>query len=269
MGAAIAALAVGGFAAPASATNNKVTICHRTASDSNPYVLITVNENAVDGEGQNDHTHHVVDANHTRADIIPAPHELVGDEKIYFCPGPTGPEGPPGEDGEDGEDGDPGPAGSPGPQGPAGPAGPAGPKGDSGPPGPSGANGRDGSDGADGLTPTVLCFPGVGLGFTFNPTAELPTGSHILAQGAICPLNGAAGPQGVAGPQGPAGEVVNVTTTTAPAATPQPASTPGELPKTGAGEVLMWIALMLIATGLVTWGIAKALPYFSSSEEEV
>lgn len=35
-------------AAPASATpQGKVAICHRTASDKNPYVLITVNENAV------------------------------------------------------------------------------------------------------------------------------------------------------------------------------------------------------------------------------
>lgn len=243
IGAAVAALALVGLAAPADATQQeKVTICHRTNSDTNPYVLITVNGNAVDGEGKNDHTHHVVDEQHERADIIPAP---LDDSEEPFCPGPEP---------------------VPGPEGPAGPQGPAGP---SGPPGPSGANGRDGSDGADGLTPTILCFPGVGLGYTFNPNAELPTGSHKLGDGAICPLNGAAGPQGVVGPQGPAGEVVNVTTTTAPAATPQPASTPGELPKTGAGEVLMWIALMLIATGLVSWGIAKALPYFSSSEEEV
>lgn len=42
-------------AGTASATpQGKVSICHRTASDKNPYVLITVNQNAVDahvGEG--------------------------------------------------------------------------------------------------------------------------------------------------------------------------------------------------------------------------
>jgi len=52
-----------GLAAPnVAATQNehedKVTICHRTNSVHNPYRQITVNESAVDGEGQNDHTHH-------------------------------------------------------------------------------------------------------------------------------------------------------------------------------------------------------------------
>ena len=49
---------------------NSVKICHRTDSDSNPYVFIEVSQDAVDGEGENDHTHHVVDEHHDRADII-------------------------------------------------------------------------------------------------------------------------------------------------------------------------------------------------------
>lgn len=244
IGAAIAALGVVGIVVPASATpQEKVTICHRTNSDSNPYVLITVNGNAVDGEGKNDHTHHVVDEQHERADIIPAP---VDDSDEPFCPGPEV---------------------VPGPEGPEGPAGPAGPQ---GPAGPSGADGRDGSDGADGLTPTILCFPGVGLGYTFDPTDELPTGSHTLAEGAICPLNGAAGPQGLqgiagpSGPAGPAGEVV--TTTTAPAA-PAPVSSPGELAHTGNNDWIWITGLVILGLGLAALAARSLIG--AEDEEEV
>lgn len=38
--------------------NDKVRICHRTNSFQNPYENIEVDQSAVDGQGQNDHTHH-------------------------------------------------------------------------------------------------------------------------------------------------------------------------------------------------------------------
>jgi ABC-type sugar transport system substrate-binding protein len=55
-----AALAVPATATPKNAAGeHKVTICHVTNSASNPYVVITVDVAAFDGEGKNDHAHHV------------------------------------------------------------------------------------------------------------------------------------------------------------------------------------------------------------------
>lgn len=171
-GAALAVLTVLSSAGVASATPaEKVTICHRTNSDKNPYVLITVSANAVDGEGANDHTHHIVDEQHSRADIIPADFTEVDlngdddtldkDEVIYFCPGsagtegpagPAGPAGPKGDDGAPGQDGATGPAG---PAGASGATGPAGAAGSAGATGPAGANGADGAVGPAGPAGTL------------------------------------------------------------------------------------------------------------------
>lgn len=57
---ALAACAIAGIgASTAQASGGKVLICHGTASDTNPYVLVSVSENAsaahVDGHGQNNY----------------------------------------------------------------------------------------------------------------------------------------------------------------------------------------------------------------------
>jgi hypothetical protein len=65
-----------GGGSQATAAAEKVTICHATSSEKNPYVKISVNAKAVDGQGKNDHTSH-------EDDIIPAP--------AQGCPGDDAP----------------------------------------------------------------------------------------------------------------------------------------------------------------------------------
>ena len=72
--AGIAGIALIGVTAPASAgdkdNDKKISICHATGSESNPYVHITVSENA--GNGNGGHASHA-------GDLIPAP--------VSGCPG--------------------------------------------------------------------------------------------------------------------------------------------------------------------------------------
>ncbi len=90
----VAAVAVVGAASPAPGRaqppahgDHKVTICHVTGSARNPWVVITIDRAAWDGNGANDHTHHEKNG---RSD-----HELVG----LSC-GDVGGIGGPGDDGD-------------------------------------------------------------------------------------------------------------------------------------------------------------------------
>lgn len=280
--AAVGALALVGLATPASATtldpvpngwSLKAEVCHNGHS-------IEVNVAAVSGSQDTGHgliTFSALDLigqSWSASLTYVAPNSGVGhnsdallrvfakhgnDEvnlKVLAdsCPGPegpTGPQGPKGDKGEKGDKGDTGPAGPAGPQGPAGPAGPGG----EGSVGPAGPAGPAGSNGTNGLTPTVLCFPNVGLGYTFNPNGQLPTGAFVLGEGAICPLNGAAGvagPVGPAGPAGAAGGESTTTTTTAPVAAPV-----GELPHTGSNTTLALIGAALLLMGAAAFGVRR------------
>ena len=65
---------------------DKITICHSTMSDSNPYVTITVDSNSLAGHLNEDGSPHCNHGN-TRCDIIPAP--------ATGCPGNEPPVEPP------------------------------------------------------------------------------------------------------------------------------------------------------------------------------
>ena len=89
VGAALVAVAgtavvLGVSAADANAKRpeqQKVTICHRTNSVTNPYVQITVSKSAVDGQGNNDHTHHTgpVAISKSFAELLKKFHHKWGD----------------------------------------------------------------------------------------------------------------------------------------------------------------------------------------------
>lgn len=137
----------------------------------------------------------------------------------------------------------------------------------------TGPEGPPGPPGESGHSPelTILCFPGAGLGVLvdYDGESQLPDGSFILGEGAICPLAGSDGLDGVdgkdglngtngvdgnvgpAGPQGltgPAGESVTTTTTTAPPVTTPVSDT---LPHTGLSNWLWLAGAVLLLSGVI------------------
>jgi hypothetical protein len=61
----------GTIANPYVEDGHMVTICHRTGSESNPYVIITVDVAAIDGQEANDHDGHDQVGNGPIGDVIP------------------------------------------------------------------------------------------------------------------------------------------------------------------------------------------------------
>lgn len=253
IGTAVAALALMGLAPAVSATQEghvKVTICHW--ANGHPHA-ISISVSAVEGV---DTGHGLLTNINLEADTATlTAHDTPGHEQDSFLHFGKELKNNDVDDDEltddekcsDLED-------NTGPEGPAGPAGPAGPEGPRGLQGPAGANGDDGQNAEFA---TILCFPGVGLGFTFEPEKPLPDRSFILAQGAVCPLAGGAGVAGPVGPAGADGAVTSSTTVTT--AAPAPASAPAELPRTGFGSTLLWIGLALLLSGLASVGLGKSL----------
>lgn len=63
---------------------HKVTICHRTGSASNPYVVITVDVAAINGDEASDHDHHDQVGNGPIGDVIPPVAGFNDDGKNWF-----------------------------------------------------------------------------------------------------------------------------------------------------------------------------------------
>lgn len=217
-------IVAGGFAlglalmpGTAGATNDKVSVCHATGSMSNPYVLISVSENA----WENGHSDH-------EGDVLAIEIEVLVDrddngrerfETVRFCPGA---------------------APIPGPAGPKGPEGPIGVPGRDGKDGTNGLDGLNGADGKDG-TAQHNCAGASGWLYSSDHCRPL----------AVTGLTGPAGPQGErgeVGPQGPAGGTTviaaNDTSTTT-----VPAGPAGELAHTGSNAWLIALGLFAIFTG--------------------
>ncbi len=81
----LGSMVIGG-SADANGHGNKVTICHATNSETNPYTTMSVDTSAVDGAGANDHSHHTgpvwypgaKGAGVTWGDIIPPVRDVTG-----------------------------------------------------------------------------------------------------------------------------------------------------------------------------------------------